>query len=780
MAGIKKKGKTRAWLAALLALCMTAAMAFSACGETIDEQPMEEEPPAVEPEAPAPEEQDETPPPAAESIYQDYIDAVDTGWAFALAMEIIEGDEYWDNRLGDRQAGSDAEHRTAEKIESVMNEIGLTDVTKDVVRADRIQAGNSGLILEGDDREIILHAYQTRWTPPDGLKADVVDVGEGTEADYEGLDVKGKIVLIDIDQRANWWIGTPVMQAIEKGAAAVLANNYAGFSEVAMDAYNANDFCGPADLPTASITPIDAEYVRNMMTDGVINATLTVENEYVKDGESYNVWGVIKGRDNSEAIMFGAHYDAYYKSFQDDTIAWAGVLAIAKAMIDSGVQPERDMIFCLHGAEEWGESDTAYDWAIGSYRQIFEARPEWQGKVLSFINFELPAYEYADYTYTQSAPESYAMIRGYTESDNSPKPVGVYKEGILTEGYQTYTYSDDFSYYIAGVPSFINGFLIDVKSEEGDVWDFYKDYYHTNYDTEATYNEAVLAWQLKFYGALGLYIDDKPALELDFTGQAERLAGSMDEAFALVAGADSDAYLEAVDAYAEAADALAAKVADVNGRYEAAGTDAEKEEIMAEGKALNALNLKIFRKTQDYLLGLSAEEPIVPHEWYQNNITLISGVIGLLEEGDVAAAADDIAWAINGALEWYAMAFDEAVYAHMIGIYSGEFASQNWAEGRVYEFADVEAATRSLVERYDEEGGDFSKEIKIYEEALAVQGALMKQMVADETGYIFELTEYMEAVAADKPLAIDEISNGSGEAGKKAKEVFVDRNSAGF
>ena len=740
--GMKNRGRARAWLAALLALCMAAALGFSACTEEAEVHPAEEEPQAVEPAAP---EEPEEAPPAADSIYQDYLDAVDTGWAYGLAMEIIDSDEYWDNRLGDRQSGSDAEHRTAEKIESIMGEIGLEDVTKDAVRVDRIQAGNSGIILEGDDREIMLHAYQTRWTQPGGLKADVVDVGEGTLEDYEGLDVKGKIVLFDIDQRANWWIGTPVIQAREMGAAAVLANSNAGFSEIETNAFNANDFCGPADLPTASITPEDAAYVRNMMVDGVINATLTIENEYSQDGESYNVWGTIKGKDSSEAIMFGAHYDAYYRSFQDDTIAWTGVLAIAKAMVDSGRQPERDMVFCLHGAEEWGESDTAYDWAIGSYRQIFEARPEWQGKILSFINFELPAYEYGSYTYTQSAPESYAMLREYTESDVSPKPAGVYEEGILAEGYQTYTYSDDFSYYIAGVPSFINGFLIDVKSEEGDAWDFYRNYYHTNYDTENTYNEAVFDWQLKFYGVLGLYIDDTPALKLDFTDQAERLRDSLHEEFALSAGADTEAYLDAVDAYSEAAAGLAAKVADVNGRYEAAGTDDERYVIMAEGRALNAANLAIFRKTQDYLLGLSAEEPIVPHEWYQNNVTLISGAIALLEEGEVQAAADEIAWAINGAMEWYAMAFDEATYAHMVGIYSGEFGSQNWATGRVYEFADVEAATRGLIERYEDEGGDFSKEIKIYEDALAAQGALFAQALADEAAYIMELTEDMAA-----------------------------------
>ena len=44
---------------------------------------------------------------------------------------------------------------------------------------------------------------------------------------------------------------------------------------------------------------------------------------------------------------------------------------------------------------------------------------------------------------------------------------------MLTEGYQTYTYSDDFSYYAAGVPSTVNGFLLQKDMET--VFPFYEE-----------------------------------------------------------------------------------------------------------------------------------------------------------------------------------------------------------------------------------------------------------------------------------------------------------------
>ncbi len=42
---------------------------------------------------------------------------------------------------------------------------------------------------------------------------------------------------------------------------------------------------------------------------------------------------------------------------------------------------------------------------------INHVHPEWVGKTLAFINFELPAYEFDTYTTTYSAPEMFSMLR---------------------------------------------------------------------------------------------------------------------------------------------------------------------------------------------------------------------------------------------------------------------------------------------------------------------------------------------------------------------------------
>ncbi|MEI3187668.1 MAG: M28 family peptidase [Lachnospiraceae bacterium] len=89
--------------------------------------------------------------------------------------------------------------------------------------------------------------------------------------------------------------------------------------------------------------------------------------------------------------MFSAHYDSYFSGFQDDNTAIAMMLGIAKALVDSGFKPRNTIIFCAMAAEEWGVADSNFDWSTGAYEQVFTAHPEWVGKVIADLNFELPA-----------------------------------------------------------------------------------------------------------------------------------------------------------------------------------------------------------------------------------------------------------------------------------------------------------------------------------------------------------------------------------------------------
>lgn len=382
-----------------------------------------------------------------EEMYNSFLAAVSPDYAYDIALELTTNPEFFNSELGGRNAGSEAEHAAADYLAGLMEEIGLSDVEKAAAQCDIWQFNGASFTVDGVEYPV--YSYATASTPPEGITAELVYAGRGTMWDYEELDVEGKIVLVDIDQRNDWWITYPMLEAELQGAAAILAANVGGYSQIADDALNSQDICGPTSIPTLSIGVADSLELREKMEQGPVTATLVVDNEVEVDaGTTYNVLGVLKGKSSDHQILVGAHYDVHFWGFQDDNCAVGLVLAMAKAMIDSGYQPENDIVFCLHGAEEWGSSYTQYDWTVGAWEMINNIHPDWVGRTLAFINFELPAYEFDTYTSTYSAPEMYEMLDYFAnEYPYSPDPVGCFPDGVLTDGYQTYTYSDDFSYH---------------------------------------------------------------------------------------------------------------------------------------------------------------------------------------------------------------------------------------------------------------------------------------------------------------------------------------------
>lgn len=705
-------------------------------------------PAPVEPTPAVPAETGVQVPEQVKSAYDNYLKAVDQEYAKGIATELSTNPKYLSSSIGTRTAGSDAEHAAADYLLAEMKKIGLTATEKVGVKVDKWQFNGASLTLEGDTKVIQPHSYATAATPADGITAEIVYMGKGTMYDYAEKDVKGKIVLIDIDQRADWWITYPMLEAKLQGAAAIMSANVGGFAQVSKDAQNSQDICGPVGIPCVSISVNDSDYIKAKLEKGAVKATLKVDNVVSENGTTYNVIGKIKGKSSDQQIIVGGHYDMYFKGFQDDNCAVGLVLAMAKAMKDSGYVPENDIVFCLHGAEEWGASYTQFDWCTGAWNMINKAHPEWVGKTLAFVNFELPAFQFADYTSVYSAPEMYSMIDYYVNQyPLSPEPVNCFPAGVKTDGYQTYTYSDDFSYYAAGVPSTVNGFLLQEDMES--VFPFYVDRYHSQFDDPATYNKNVMDFNIKFYGALVSYIDSTPALYLDFTSQYDRLLGALDETISTAAGGDTAAYKAALETLKAQAAKAKQEVIDLNKDYNAAviaGDTAKADGLKAQAKEMNKKNLKAFKYAQDQFLGLMYEAPIVPHEAPQSNIDLMRNIVTCLKAGDVVKAADEYAWQVNNVLEWYNMYFSPEVSAQFNDMFWGKDNQDNlfWGTGRNFTPANVEAATRGLMDKYEATKPDLTAEIAVYEKAILDQQAILKSKISEETAAIIRLAEMLK------------------------------------
>ena len=186
--------------------------------------------------------------------------------------------------LGYRTAGSLEERKTGDMLLEEMKKAGLTQVEKDKIRVDAWEFKKAVMRChdrEGTCREIQLGAYQTDFKTNGFQRFDLVYLGKGTADEYKDIDVKGKLVLIEINQREEWWINYPVYQAHLKGAAALIAVQSRGYAQIDDTALNAQDIAGPSCAPAFSMSRADFLMIRQLMEEKNENGNrvpeLTVE-----------------------------------------------------------------------------------------------------------------------------------------------------------------------------------------------------------------------------------------------------------------------------------------------------------------------------------------------------------------------------------------------------------------------------------------------------------------------------------------------------------------------
>ena len=265
-------------------------------------------------------------------------------------------------------------------------------------------------------------------TDEDGITAGVVYVGSGLAADYAGIDVKGEIVVVDSFME-NVWFNMQGDEATRHGAKTVILTSNAGdpdaeypaapWCTVAPDALGANDGeHGMKFVPLLYLSQQDggwlkAEIAAAAATRSSVRATfkcavaITMARD---DGDGWNVLAALPGTARSgQKVFINAHRDAHFRAGLDATGAVAETMAIAKAMTLSSYKPKRDIVFLFDAAEEFGFTDSWYDWSIGAWTFITQEHPGWVGKIAAFWSVELMAAEDGTLDFS-TAPELAAWI----------------------------------------------------------------------------------------------------------------------------------------------------------------------------------------------------------------------------------------------------------------------------------------------------------------------------------------------------------------------------------
>lgn len=676
-----------------------------------------------------------------------FLSKVDVTASFQLAqkMEIYKTNA----ALGYRTAGSQAEFLTGEMLYDEMLRIGLEHVTKDEVMVDGWDFEKARLSFTdgaGRHHRFELGGYQCAFDTEGPRDYELVYARRGTAADLENLDLTGKLVIVDINQRDEWWINYPVLQAHLKGAAAVLAVQDNGYATVDTAALNAQDICGPPYAAAFSISQADAAILRASLQTKPqpqsLRVTFDAKSTVLPNAKTYNIVGRIPGKDPRSAILLSAHYDSYFDGFQDDNAAVAMMLGIAKALKASRYEPQKTLIFCALAAEEWGMSNSRYDWSAGAYGQVFRARPDWAGKVVANLNFELPAHAHHAQDIIRCVYEYHRYLAEF--SGSVAVPVEAYPEG-LTVISPVQTWSDDFSIAIGGIPSMVNDF---------GSGHFMETHYHSQFDTHDAYHEAVYRFHHGLYGQLLLTLDHLAVPPLDFSTRLMALQSSLEPPLINECGANEEALEEAIDQGLSAADKAFEKSSEVNRQYQSAlqkGDQAALRRLGETAKSMSRQLLAAFKYAEDHFVRLNWEdEAVFPHEPLQTNLLNLKGALRALDDDDIGHALDKHLHRIDD--NWYAYAFDDTVCRYFRDYVLLQPAERLlWGAGRIMGHTELYDVIRSL--KAKQQAAEHNEAVDTGNEVAALEAAeerLLDQLndvIHEELQQIRYLTALLRSAA---------------------------------
>ena len=187
-----------------------------------------------------------------------FYDAINVDYATYVAGTLSQSGS--NETLGFRTAGSPSEKSSGQFLYHQFQKIGLSDVRKEEITIDSWEFKTSTLhYLDRKKRlhQLTLCAYATHCIE-ENLTLDLVYVGKGTKNEYKNIDVKNKLVLVDLDTYIGCQIGICALQARQKGAYGIIAAPMRDDQQLPADALTYENFNAPVDIPAFAVSLQDA------------------------------------------------------------------------------------------------------------------------------------------------------------------------------------------------------------------------------------------------------------------------------------------------------------------------------------------------------------------------------------------------------------------------------------------------------------------------------------------------------------------------------------------
>ena len=333
--------------------------------------------------------------------------------------------------------------------------------------------------------------------------------------------------------------------------------------------------------------------------------------------------------------------------------------------------------------------------------------------MIADLNFELPAHAHNRQDAIRCTYEYADFIRQFTDSLTVPKEA--YPDGITVLS-PIETWSDDFSMAIAGIPSTVNDFS---------AGPFMQNYYHSQYDNQDVYQEAVYQFHHECYLKLIMAIDRLVLPPMNFSNTMNAVAESIHENALSFADPEQNVLLRNLQTIIASAENIYDKICQINAEYATLSDSDARIAFRHKWEYAGLELLKTFRKAQDYLVRLNwQDEVIFPQEAASKNIRQLEKASRALSEGNITDALKALYRVDNN---MYAFLFDEEVYYHFTEYILHQPKDRlMWGAGRIMHHENLYGIVQKLKQRMEEETPELDSEIRRLEAALRRQKAYYK------------------------------------------------------
>ncbi len=268
--------------------------------------------------------------------------------------------------IGYRRTGTEAGYKASAYVKCQFESLGLEDVHYETVTSWNWSTTRAALSVQGEhiDAFPVAHTFVTPdqasefSTGPNGLSAEIVEVGLGTPVEMALTDVKGKIVMFDLKFlvppaaflplteflwdpdlstiEESLILGNPFVTSFSTAVEAAMDAGAIGFIGVLADYFDSNQYYNEfyrrtqVTIPGFWVTRREGDRIRMLMStaSGAPSATLTMEGSR-KEAVARTVVGFLPGK-SKDTIMIQSHHDSVFYGAVEDGSGTASVLAQAQ------------------------------------------------------------------------------------------------------------------------------------------------------------------------------------------------------------------------------------------------------------------------------------------------------------------------------------------------------------------------------------------------------------------------------------------------------------------